>query len=160
MGRGVGWVGAAEKRSIVQLKKKNLLMHASRQRCMCKLCAAVIPPSAVLLPSHSQEIRHSAAAATAVASELVSVLLSLCFLLSTPPCLSHVSPQPRLREGTFKAHGPPICLPAAPQGRDRWGHWPLIGYGACTGTRLALTRRHARGRRRGRWFEKPTTRDP
>lgn len=69
--------------------EKNLLMHASEHRCMCKLCVAVTMSGLLLLPSHGQETRRSAAAAGAPA--MVSVLPSLCFLLSTPPCSSHMS---------------------------------------------------------------------
>lgn len=41
--------------------------------------------------------------------------------------------------GNIQAHGPPICLPAAWQGREPWGGWPLIGCGSSTLIWLALT---------------------
>lgn len=66
--------------------------------------------------------------------------LSPCLPLSNPTLpRCHMSDRGAAEREHFKAHGPPICLPAARQGRDGRGHWPPIGYGSSRRTRLALT---------------------
>lgn len=93
-----------------------------KKTCWCMLptrgaCANAVDPSAMLLlsPSHNKETRLSAAAAVSF------FLFTVCSALHSTLPLSHVSSQPRRSEGTSKAHGTPICLPAARQGRDRSG---------------------------------------
>lgn len=55
--------------------------------------------------------------------------------LPTPPsaltCLFTAQTTEQKR-GNIQAHGPPICLPSAGQGRDWWRDWLLIGCGSPT----------------------------